>query len=213
MHIPTNSGTSLSDLNACMPVDFSMMPNEFGEKDVDQYDYIQRVFEGNEISGEIRARVKSPAVRNGRWQNVSLSYIAKQWKKNTIELYVYLPTTNTYYIPHVDGAGNCTNFDKKVYANGELVEPSPAHSATHIQLEILATYFTISDGVLYENTIKGNSLPLKIYKDGTYTTTLNEQQNVYHSLALPSVATYQDSLSPSVYDYYTLDYYCFGTDA
>lgn len=66
---------------------------------------------------------------------------------------------------------------------------------------------------MYENTIKGNSLPLKIYKDGTYTTASDEQHNIYHSLALPSIASYKSSFVPASNGYYTLDYYCFGTDA
>ena len=114
MHIAKNSGSSLSDLNASMPVDFSKMPSAFGSSSsttLSNYDYIQRIFTGDGSTGEVRARASSPAMKSGRWQEIDLTYIARQWKKNTIELYIYLPTTNTFYIPHVDGAGQCTNQD------------------------------------------------------------------------------------------------------
>lgn len=41
---------------------------------------------------------------------------------------------------------------------------------------------------MLENTIKGNSLPLKIYKDSTYADEEGPAAKMYHSFIEPSIA-------------------------
>ena len=48
---------------------------------------------------------------------IDVQYIAKVWKSGLIDFYIYLPTTYTYYVPHVDGVGNCSDGDNLVQVN------------------------------------------------------------------------------------------------
>ena len=80
-----------------------------------------------------------------------------------MEFFIYLPTTYTYYIPHVLGTPNCANGEELVQANGRTIEPTISASFTTVEVNILSTYFYLDS--ISENIIKGNSLPLKIQKD------------------------------------------------
>lgn len=78
-----------------------------------------------------------------------------------VDLYIYLKTTYTYYIPHIAHAGNCVagNIDMKI--NGKNVKTNIQDNYTTINLMVLSSFFAID--YIMENQIKPNSLPLKIF--------------------------------------------------
>ena len=68
-------------------------------------DYIYRFIYGDNSDGFITAKIKN-TITNSKWQGgVKLNYIAKCWKSGIIELFIYIESTKTYYIPRVPGAG------------------------------------------------------------------------------------------------------------
>ena len=87
---------------------------------------------------------------------------------------------------------------------------------TSVRINIESTFFTI--GSIFENTIKGNSLPLQIYRDTEYADEC--AGDMFHSFICPSIAAnvdFSDIASgddgSSSIGYYTFNYYCFGSDA
>ncbi len=126
------------------------------------------------------ARVKNSAIGN-RWQaNVKLNYIAKCWHSGLLELFIYLQSTSTYYIPRVPGAGYIPIEGIYPQVNGrQLDSTSIADNFTSIQLDIDKSYFNID--YLYENTIKGNSLPLNIFKDMSHADSEGDVAMLYRS--------------------------------
>ena len=152
--------------------------------------------------------------------NVDLNYIMKRWMSGYTEIYINLPTTNTYYLNHILGTPNCTtNPDEKIERknldslsaltleqkklNGQL-----SAQCTHIELLLEKQQYSIDE--LLETTINGSSLPLKIYRDNVDQHYDTESSRLYQSYILPSVVENVD-LTQS--DYYHFYFACFGTDA
>ena len=206
-----NSPISL--LNKYMPTSFPLSGAQFTSSQHSsagltvQNDYIERILEGNELREEVKAYAESTAIAGGRIP-LELKYIAKQWRSGIVELYIYLPTTRTFYIPHVKGLCKVDTGD--VAVNNLKLAPEVAPNATHIKLSILSTYFKAD--TIFENTVKGNSLPLKIYKQPERASSEGPVANMYHSYIEPSVASSIDT-SKTLFDYYMADYWCFGSDA
>lgn len=210
MHGPESTANML---NAYMPIDFPI-PSSFLSIDAKSThvhnDYIERILTGNYSTGEVTAKATNTLRVGSRWLDIKLNYIAKQWASGIVELYIYLPTTGTYYIPHVDGASYCADSTDEIEVAGVPIVPSIAENATHIKLNVMSSYFFFDH--IYENTIKGNSLPLKIRKDTTYAEQEGIDSMMYHSFVEPSIAS-DIEVSSTTFDYYSTDYYCFGSDA
>ena len=66
-------------------------------------DYIDKIVVGDSNDENVLA-FSCNSVNNSKWMPIECSYIAKCWKSGMTDLYIYLPTTNTYYIPHIEGA-------------------------------------------------------------------------------------------------------------
>lgn len=219
-HVATqhNEYSPLHLLNSYMQRDFQIPDgftySAFGSdgKPIEIHnDYIEHILVGDSSTGEIAARATNTTIGNGVWKDIdNVSYIVKQWKSGLMEFYIYVPTTYTYYIPHIDGAGNCTSDGNAVPVNAQMVVPNIAQNATYIQIDLLSTYFYI-DGML-ENVIKGNSLPLKIYKDATYQDSEGPATKMFHSFIEPSIVANADTTTTE-FDNYSLNYCCFGSDA
>ena len=143
------------------------MPDGFTEVDDGSLnarnDYIEHMFVGDSSDGRIVARASNSLMRANEWQDIKCNYIAKCWKSGITEFYIYLPTTYTYYIPHVPGASYCTAGLNEIKIRGKTIVPEIAENTTSVQISILSSWFWI-DTVL-ENTIKCNSLPLNVFKD------------------------------------------------
>lgn len=208
-HYDNSPNNILSDY---MPVNFSM-PDNFctvtSKNDI-KNDYIETIMVGDSDNEVIQARATNSTMPNGRWQNIDCQWIVKQWKSGIMEFFIYLPTTYTYYIPHVPGTPNCANGTEPVQANARTIEPTVSASFTTVEVDILSTYFYLDS--ISENIIKGNSLPLKIQKDQTYAEQEGTAASLFHSFIEPSIASDID-LTTTDFDNYTSRYFCFGSDA
>lgn len=131
-------------------------------------DYIVNIFTDADVSSDVvNACVKSNVLGNNRttaaWKRVPVGFIAKMWNSGMVDLYIYLKTTYTYYIPHLAHAGNCVAGDTEIKVNGKTVKTNVKDNYTSIRLTVLSSFFAME--CLMENQIKANSLPLKIFTD------------------------------------------------
>lgn len=219
MHAPDNS--MMYSINSMMCVDFNNLgdftnvDDSLSTPDIAiSNDYIENVLTGHCSTADdfIRAAVKNNVVGTSQWQLVPCDYIAKCWRSGLVELYIYVSTTHTYYIPHVQGAGYCPDSNLSVRANGKLVPATVEDNTTSLNLQILTAYFNFEH--IYENTVKGNSLPLKVYKDTIDNAPRDRDAiNMWHSFALPSIASEFDTTKLVDGQMHTTTYYCFGSDA
>lgn len=157
------------------------------------------------------------------YQDLSgISYIMKTYKSNIKELYINIPSTNTYYINHISGMQYCTHNHyafRRTNSDSDL-SGTPDDLCTKLRVFIDKKHFDFSE--IYNVFINGNSLPLKIFTDKEKHDA-GESQQYYHSYILPSLVTSMP-LVPTVGDVeYSLqnisgdlmyfDFKCFGTDA
>ena len=91
-----------------------------------------------------------------------------------------------------------------------MLKPTVVDNYTTIELDILSTYFYLDH--VSENIIKGNSLPLNIYRDNEYEESEYPASKMWHSFVEPSVAD-SYTLTADEFDAYKFKYYCFGSDA
>lgn len=175
-------------------------------------DYIYRFIYGDNSDGFITAKIKN-TITNSKWQGgVKLNYIAKCWKSGIIELFIYIESTKTYYIPRVPGAGYQPIDGILPMVNGkQLASTSIADNFTAIQLDIDSSYFNID--YVYENTIKGNSLPLGIFKDFDFYDAEGDITELFRSFVQPSIAGQFGKASSTLDTDQSTYYYCFGSDA
>lgn len=211
-HIEINHDAKNSDMqliNSYMDTKFQLPSNfmAYNSKLDVQNDYIDRVLTGNTYDDNIIAYSCNSA-GNYKWSKLKCNYIAKCWKSGLTELYINLPTTLTYYIPHIEGASQCNGYDEEVRVNGMTLMSNVKDNVTSVRVNIVDSYFTID--TLAENTIKANSLPLRIFKDDEYGEAC--AGSMYHSFAFPSVAG-KFNPNDTMFGYYAFNYYCFGTDA
>lgn len=137
-----------------------------------------------------------------------ITYIYKKWISGINELYVNVPSTNTYYFNHISGVTACK------YSEEEIVRPNTQLTA-YSDIEKMSTTLRIKvERKTFDNVqnffgcyITGNSLPMKIYKDDTYI--CDGAEKYFHSYIQPS--TY---IGQSVNDQCViLEFKCFGTDS
>lgn len=114
-----------------------------------------------------------------------VSYIIKNYANSLKEMYLNIPTTNTYYIPHLDGNIGCNFANNNLYRKNvnKNVIGNPCSSNNEIYLFVSKDQF--EDQPLVE--INGTSLPLSIYKD--YEHTCMDAENYFHSYCLQSLVS------------------------
>lgn len=112
-HVNKYHSGSAYPISSFMPVKFEF-PNNFESNKMSgtnivsaSQDYIYRFITGTSKDGFITAKVKNSVIGNSKWTPVDVNYIAKCWQSGIVELYIYVPTTRTYYIPHVKGVSSC----------------------------------------------------------------------------------------------------------
>ena len=96
----------------------------------------------------------------------TVPYIVKNWKSGLKEIYVYVPTTATYYLNNPQGMSNSqytyNSTQRKNVPDASVVNTLP-NGATMLRVYLYNSYFGIKT-ILAAQCV-GNSLPLKIYKD------------------------------------------------
>jgi len=100
------------------------------------------------------------------------------------DIYIHIPTTNTYYMSHPYGVPNCSHDEDKIerkncsLTNGRNIEDG----MTYVDVILDNEFFNIEDILHCE--VNGTSLPMKIYKEGTE---IHPDGNSFNSLILPSM--------------------------
>lgn len=125
------------------------------------------------------------------------TYIYKEWMSGFKELYIYVPTTYTFYNENVDGEDINKN-------------------ATWIRVRINARHFHFNH--IYQAHICGQSLPMQIHNDNTNINYFNDVilPSMLRNLALGSVNESEgntNSIYDPYYSQYVLYFVCYGTDA
>ena len=92
--------------------------------------------------------------------------------------------------------------------NGRNLQSNVIDNVTSVRVNIVSSYFTVD--TLVENTVKVNSLPLRIFKDDADED--DSTATMFHSFVCPSVAK-DFTLDDAYLGYYAFNYYCFGSDA
>lgn len=154
------------------------------------------------------------------YQVADFSYVMKRYTSGMTEIFIYIPTTNTYYLPHVDGSSYCTvskdiAIKRKNLGSFEIgkqsVKSTTEGNYTDIVVSLDSSRYHI-DSVM-DIEINGNSLPLKIYKDIEYAKVDGDAVFMFHSRIYPSVVRKYDISRTDGSGYYNFKFSCFGSDA
>lgn len=126
------------------------------------------------------------------------TYIYKEWMSGFKELYIYVPTTYTFYNENSDGQEHINE------------------NATWIRVKINSTHFKFNH--IYQAHICGQSLPMQIHNDNSNIQHFNDVilPSMLRTMAIGSIIE-ADGNTNSVYDpyysQYVLYFVCYGTDA
>ena len=154
--------------------------------------------------------------------NAKFTYLMRRWMSGITEIYINIPTTNTYYINHLKStpnysidknstieltASNVSQFgkDKQIFRH----DPNESGVYTTITLGINKSVFTIDSLIGVQAC--GNSLPLKIYRENINENCSNtdyEAAQYFNSYIAPTVMrSYTEDN-----DNYMFEFACFGSD-
>ena len=145
-----------------------------------------------------------------------ITYIMKRWMSGVTELYINIPTTNTYYLANAYGAADCVRDPHDSYIRPNLTEfpeylraqPSDLSSQwTSISVGVASAEYRIDN--MLDLQINGNSLPLKIYKEDS----VGAASQMYRSMIQPSVAKRYDLTKTDEDGNYIFEFAAYGTDA
>lgn len=148
---------------------FQHFYNTSAEQVVDN-DVVYDMEFGTNVNGEVHIQISNFLTSDS---NPIFSYIRKHWYSGINELYIYLPTTHTYYISHADGSTDCyVNEDEKIFRknlvqfgeDASTIDSSIRNHSTSITVTVPDTMAQRMD-CIFDVHINGNSLPLKIYRD------------------------------------------------
>lgn len=182
-------------------------------------DMIAEMQFGSYNDGDIVASISSYATANELVELSTATYIMKRWMSGVTEIFVNIPSTKTYYLNNLYGAGDCRTLSSVVSQRKNIeglvgVNSSQngnvATHATEIQLGITSSEYHIDNLLAVE--INGQSLPLKIYKDGS-TNVDSDHGNLFKSYIEPSVVKSWDISRTDEDGNYLFRFACFGTDA
>lgn len=135
-------------------------------------------------------------------------------------MFIYVPTTNTYYLPHVDGSSYCVVDKESEIKRKNLgafgvdkmsVKSKTEGNYTDIIVSVTSSLYHIDN--IMDIEINGNSLPLKIYKDYDYEDSDGDAVMMFHSKIYPSVLRNYDISKTDDEGYYNFKFSCFGSDA
>ena len=184
-----------------------------------QNDIVYQVLQGTEADGIVRVELSNFLAHD---ENAACSYIWMKYASGYNEVYVHVPTTNTYYINHVDGLPGCTNAAPILHKNIAVKYTKlSATFAGDVNEHCSKFSIFIDSALLSVDTFlgiqaTGNSLPLKIYRDAA-TESLGDDakaQLYFHSYMLPTKPLTQIAdILPNSDGEYQFDFACFGTDA
>lgn len=178
--------------------------------DVISNDIIKNIYSNESLGNLISLSVQNFYTNNELTEIGGIDYILKRYNSNLFELFIHVPTTMTYYLPHVDDVFGCD-----VSSIHDVLERKNLPRNIMYQNSEISSHFTtikmsIDDSILsienvFDTEINGMSLPLKVYRDNENICGNNGiASSQFHSLILPSVQGYSTN--------YNYTFYVFGTD-
>lgn len=123
---------------------------------------------------------------NDTYQRLNdITYIIKHYKDDKKEMFINIPTTNTQYIPHLQGNIGCNFANTSLYRKNTQIATigNPALANNIIYLFVSKDYFPEYP----EIDINGSSLPLDIYKDSE--NKCADAENYFHSYCLQTLVS------------------------
>lgn len=150
----------------------------------------------------------------------NFQYIMKRWYSGITELYIHIPSTDTYYLSHTQGSSfnkipitqpykrdNLLNFGEEI----AITDSQISSHVTNFSIHIADTLISIDD--LLEIQANGMSLPLKIYKDQHAFLLEGESTKMFKSTIIPtSVISVPKDKDDKENGDYVFNFICFGTD-
>ena len=153
--------------------------------------------------------------------NAKFTYLFRRWMSGITEIYVHIPTTNTYYINHVAStpnyninedttelsAANVTQFGR----NKTVFKHNPNEPGVYTTVKLALSRYVFFIDQMLEVQACGNSLPLKIYKETVRENGSDndfEAAQYFNSYIAPTVLT--STLLTN--DDYIFNFACFGAD-
>ena len=137
-----------------------------------------------------------------------VSYICKKWKSGLIDLFINIPTTNTYYFPHTLANDPCyynTDLIERQNFSDLSVDGNVDDVATTFRVTLYKKYFGQINNIV-NIELNAQSLPLALYKDKTY----DDSYGVFfHSCVMPSLVLGQELYNDKI----VIKCKCFGSDA
>lgn len=217
-HVNTDHTSSVTQYlnDNTIPSDFSTDSSWYSEISTDtdfivSNDMVETVEFGDGSSRFISAFISNVDTNNKPQQLTSLSYILKTQESGVKELYIYLPTTNTKYFPHVMGIVGCESYGNELVRKNSEVGKFGDISYGQTSLSVLIDGLKLDVDGIYSYEINGNSLPLSIYKDSEKSCMGSD--NFYHSYVLPTINILSTSLSSTKNgDDYDNEYYDISGD-
>lgn len=127
-------------------------------------------------------------------QLTECTYIYKEWLSGFKELYIYVPTTYTFYNENKDGEDVNKN-------------------ATWIQVKINGRHFKFNH--IYQAHICGQSLPMQIHNEDSSISSFNDVvlPSMLRTMCISNSTTSTKSIYDSYSAQYVLYFVCYGTDA
>lgn len=185
-------------------------------------DYIKHIqFISTKGNSDIQIRVNNFATA---YKDVAVDCdcIVKLWSSGLNELYINIPTTNTYYISHIQGTPQCDvapdqlikrqNLRQLAIQNplvNDTISCTISSYYTTVKINILSTQYEIAQVLGMQ--MNGSSLPLNIYRDTDNSDGI--AQSYFHSFIEPSQVYDGFDSTKTDNEYYTISACCFGTDA
>ena len=156
-------------------------------------DLVDTIEFGDETTGDVTVTLSNFLTST---TNAKCSYILKRYMSGITELYVYVPTTNTYYLDHVNGLPGCTKAQADNIERQNLskfkVKPFAVDMSKHYSsFEIGIAAAALSIDTLLGVEVCGNSLPLKCYRDKKFPDDNPNYSLLWHSYVEPTeIMTY-----------------------
>lgn len=215
MHGPNSSITLINTLFE--PNEFNEISgwtktkiNDDGDIGVISNDIIKNIYSNETLGNLISLSVQNFYTNNELVEIGNIDYILKVFSSDLFELYVHIPTTMTYYLPHVNDVFACDISSTQVVLERKNLPRSIMYQNSEISTHFTTVDMKIDDSILsidmvYDSEINGISLPLKIYRDNENMCGENgDASTQFHSLILPSIKGHSTEQN--------YKFYVFGTD-
>lgn len=195
-----NSEAFITKINNKMPYDFSETNDWLSTEITDQFEIITNDLVNNvKFSETLIEPFLSVEYLNKNTDNIylnsdNLTYIIKEYNSGMQEIYIHVPTTQTFYVE--------TNEHLLIYADAQKDNITINKNVTHLRITLNKTLFHLSKVITFN--INGTSLPLNIKKPTT------NVYGIYQSYILPTIASTHVKYTDTTIE---LNAVIFGTDA